>query len=214
MKAKGFIKSIILIIIFASFFVGTITGCSKKDENDINKSISSIVNEIEKNNYELNTLEISFSDYTEKTDKYLSKYFNSFYPKNIIYSSDNFVYAITGKHYEENDWKNMSLDELKQIGEPLIDALKLNTIGGFYNTYEISKVYDDSNDSKSNYKNVFIKHSEKNNGNDYILYKQYTFKKEGSDYVLFSIRNLTENYNKELKYGDKVVEFAETINLK
>lgn len=200
-----------LIILLSS-----ITACNKIDDEEINQNILNIVTEIEKSNYELNTLKITYDEYSQNTNKYLSKYITSFYDgNNIIYANDHFLFPITGKHYEEKDWKGLSLEELKKIAEPLIVTINLNSIGYFYNSYDISKIYDDNNnsDTSMHYKHLYIKHTQQSGNTNYTFYKQYTFKREENNYALFSIRNLIENYNKELTYGKEKVEFNENVSL-
>jgi hypothetical protein len=186
------------------------------DNDTVNNEIMEMIAEIETSNHDINTLKISYEDYMKRTDAFLSKYVTSFYKQNdIIYAEDNIVFAITGKHYKEDDWKGMPLEELKKIGEPLMQSLSLYKKAYFYNSFDISKIYDDSGNSDNSlrFKHVYVHHNYNISEKNYIPYKKYIFKKEGNAYVLFSISLIIEDPKEELKFGNEKVEFIKSVNL-
>lgn len=209
-------KSSLPLLITIILLVG-VTGYmffNKRGDKDINKNLLKAVTEIEISTYKLNTLKITYDEFQRRTDNYLSKYIPSFYKSgNIIYAENKFVSLIAGREYLEEDWKGMSLEEMKKIGEPLRQSLVLNMIDYNYKTSEISKVYEDNNsDNAAQFKHIFVKHILQIDNQSKPSYKQYTFKKEGSSYVLFSIRLVQAN-DEELSYNNNAVEFIKNINL-
>lgn len=205
-------KNLILLLTTITLVIGAI-GCGNKDTN---QTLLDTVSEIERSTYELNTLKISYADYKKSTDKYLSKYFTSFYIQgNNIYAETGLVKAITGKDYTEKDWANMSLEEIKKIGEPLSQSIAVNTSNYNYKSCSISKVYEDSKSGSSlQMKSVFVRRDiQLIDGKNVPLYKKYTFIKEGKSYGLFSLINASISKGQELTRGNEKVDFDQTINL-
>lgn len=208
---KTFTLAIIIIIVIIIIVVTSIAAFGKnKDKIFQNTTI-----DIEKNVYKLNTLAITYNEFKQNTDKYLSNYFPSFYNQSM-YAQDGFVYAITGKHYSEKDWAGLSMDELKKVGEPLYKSLLINVAGLNYSSFEVSKVFDDNSGSQ-HFKYVFVKYTINFDNVTRPLYKKYTFIKVDNKYVLFSIEGITLNNlnkNKELQYANENVKFEKKVNLK
>jgi hypothetical protein len=211
-KIKTYIKTIVLFIFIVVIL--NITACSKIDNKKIDQNILKTVEEIEKSAYKLNTVKISYDEYIQRTDKYLSKYFTSFYKVQLIFYANDSIY-VTGKHLQEKDYKGMSLDDLKQKVEPALQVISAQLPSYFYVSYGVSKVFDDNSNSQTSmhYKSIFIKHIHQIDNKEYTLYKQYKFKREGNEYVLFSINDLVNYRDKDLLYGNEKVEFTESINI-
>lgn len=208
-RTKSFIWTIVLFMIIIG--ATSITACNKIDDKEINQNILNKVTEIEKSAHELNTLKITYDEYTQRTDKYLSKYFKSFYnPELIMYA-----YTLGLGAPVEKDWKGMPLDEIKKIGEPLILALSGHSRMYFYTSFDVSKVFDDNSSSNTSlhYKHIFIRYILPFDNEDFTGYKRYIFKREGDDYVLFSIRSQLVEPGEELTYGEEKVEFPKNIKL-
>lgn len=218
MKTMLVRKNLILLLTTIILVIGAI-GCDNKDTN---QTLLDTVSEIERSTYELNTLKISYADYKKSTDKYLSKYFPSFYIQgNNIYAEEGLVKAITGKDYTEKDWAGMSLEEIKKIGEPLSQSIAINVISFNYKSCRISKVYEDSNSSSSlKVKYVFVRRDvqfdsplDKKYTFNEPSYRKYTFMKDGKSYVLTSFKVVSVSKGQELTYGNEKVDFNQIINL-
>lgn len=209
---KKFLKGLKLLLPLVLIFVTLgLTACNKKDPNP---DILNAVTEIEKSTYELNNLKITYDQYNEKTQKYLTKYFSSLFVNGNVIYANNLASSIAGRSYTENDLKGMSLDELKKFGEPLKQSLDLNTSAYNYKSCEISKVYDDNKSSGSPHlKHIFVKRNSQLDDLKAPIYMHYTFIKEGKSYILQSFGNAGVMPKQELKYGDQKVEFTQSINL-
>lgn len=209
MKTTFMRKVLILLLITIIPVIGAV-GCGNRGTN---QTLLNTVSEIEKSTYQLNTVKISYADYKKSTDKYLSKYFPSFY-RDIIYTNQNFVNAITGKDYTEKDWLGMSFEEIKKIGEPLSQSLALNVLDYNYKSCEISKVYDGSKSSSlPQMKYVFVRRDIQMDGTNVPLYKKYTFINDGKSYVLSSFEKVYVPKGQELTFGNEKVDFVQNINL-
>lgn len=223
MKTMLVRRYLILLLTTIILVIGAI-GCDNKDTN---QTLLDTVSEIERSTYELNTLKISYADYKKSTDKYLSKYFPSFYIQgNNIYAEEGLVKAITGKDYTEKDWAGMSLEEIKKIGEPLSQSIAINAISFNYKSCGISKVYEDSNSGSSpKMKYVFVRRDVQFDSTNLNIpldkkytfnepsYRKYTFMKDGKSYVLTSFEVVSVSKSQELTYGNEKVDFDQTINL-
>lgn len=209
---KKFLKGLKLMLPLVLIFVTLgLTACNKKDSNP---DLLNAVTEMEKGTYQLNNLKITYDQYNEKTQKYLTKYFPSlFVDGNVIYAN-KLASSIAGRSLMESDLKGMSLDELKKVGEPLKQSLDMNTSTFNYKSCEISKVYDDNKSSGSpQLKHIFVKRNNQLDDLKAPIYMHYTFIKEGKSYILQSFSNAGVMPNKELKFGDENVEFTQSINL-
>lgn len=214
-KRKIFTFATIVIILLVTIIV--IIAFNKNKVKNDNQNLINAVVEIEKSTYELNTLAINYDEFKQKTNKYLSSYVTSFYKKEYnIYAQDEYVYAITGKHYSEKDWIGLSLDELKKIGEPLSKSVLLNIKNFDYSAFEISKVFEDNTDDSSSFhfSYVFVKHPIQMGNETKDIYIKYAFKKENNKYVLFSIDNILLKEDEKLTYANENVKFEQKINLK
>lgn len=204
------IRCLIWILIAVTFAAGT-AGCG---EGGVDQTLINTISEIEKSTYELNTLKISYSQYKQRTDKYISEYFTSFFiVGNIIYAEDGFISAISGKEYSEKDWAGMSLDELKKIGEPLVRSLNVNKPGYNYKSCEISKVYDGSKSSTfPQQKYIYVKRAAQTDNLTIPIYKKYTFMEYNKSFVLFAFETVGPIKGKELAHGNERVIFTRNIN--
>jgi hypothetical protein len=212
MKTMLVRKNLIWLLIAIILVIGAI-GCANKNTN---QTLLCMVSEIEKSTYDLNTVKISYADYKKSTDKYLSKYFPSFYIQgNIIYTNNGLVKVITGKDYTEKDWLGMSFEEIKKIGEPLSQSIAVNVLSYNYKSCGISKVYEDTKSGSSlQMKSVFVRRDiQMIDGTNAPLYKKYTFIKDGKSYVLLSFENASVSKGQELTHGNEKVDFVQNINL-
>lgn len=212
----GIILGILVILTVGAVSLtnsGKGSGQGKMDEAP--QDLLDAVIDMEKSRYELNNLKISFSEYKQRTDKYLSKYYTSLYnPANTIYANDGLVAAVTGRNYTEKDWQDLSLEELKRKLEPLVQSIAVNSVAFNYTSFEVSKVYGDSSGSSPSlyFKYIYIKFPCQDDSRTVNLYKEYTFKKEGDKYILFAIDDMPSN-TKELTYKNETVEFVRNIKL-
>lgn len=215
---------IIILICCAGFALISNPGHILYNDEDTNQTLLNTVSEIEKSTYELNTLKISYADFKKSTDKYLSKYFTSFYTEgNNIYAENGFVKDMTGKDYTEKDWAGMSFEEIKKIGEVISPSIAINKISYNYKSCGISKVYDDSISSSLQKKTVFVRrdvHFDNTNTPidekiiiDTLVYVKYTFFQDGKSYVLQSLKYVYVPQGQELTYGNEKVDFVQNINL-
>lgn len=211
MKAPSkriFIFAAIIVVLTIAATAVMVLGSNKRN------SYQDTVADIENNLYKLNNLTITYDEFKQNTDKYLSKYLSSFYDQSYnIYAQDGFVNAIAGKHYSEKDWTGLSLNELQKIGEPLSKSLSLHTGVFNYSSYELSKVYDD-NSNPPQFKYIFVKYTTSFADYKTDLYKRYRFIKEDDKYVLFSAGYMNPAKNEELTYDNEKVKFEKVINLK
>lgn len=205
-------KSFFLLLLGVIFVIG-VTGYivfGRNTNKAVNGNILKTVKEIEISTNQLNTLQISYDEFKNRTDKYTTNYFTSFYKLgNIIYAENKLVTFITGKEYVEKDWDGMSLDEIKKIGETLRKSLITTDIGYNCKKIFISKAYEDD---ALQLKHIFVKHIAQFNNQEIPFYEQYTFKKEGNLCKLFSTRPIILRDGQELKYGAEKIEYVENVD--
>lgn len=162
--------------------------------------------DIEKTIYNLNSLKISYNEFSSKTKKYYSIYYpNMFRPQLNIYANESLVKSINGNQLTEEQYNKLSLDNLKKIGDPLLKSLNLSTFRYSYSVIQLSKVYSITSNSKDSlsFKYIYVKKTGYTNKNDLSLYRKYTFAKVNRHYVLFSIEDMHE-LDTPISFGDKI----------
>jgi hypothetical protein len=209
---------LVLLAVGAVSLTNSGRGSGQSGAGKASQDLLDAVIDMEKSRYELNNLKISYSEYKQRTDKYLSEYYTSLYnPANTIYANDRLVRlvtAVTGRNYTEKDWQGLSLEELRSKLEPLVQSIAVNSVAFNYTSFEVSKVYGDSSGSSPSlyFKYIYIKFPCQDDSRTVNLYKEYTFKKEGDKYILFAIDDMPSN-TKELTYKNETVEFVRNIKL-
>lgn len=215
MSKRNVYITVTVVVIFLMGIMA-IASFGRNKSKDNNKSFQNTVIDIEKNIYKLNTLAISYDEFKQNTDKYLSSYVPNFYKQSYnIYAQDRFVYSYTGKHYSEKDWTGLTLNQLKKIGERLSKSVFAFSGAFNYSSFEISNVFEDNSNSNPSlhFKYIFVKYLINIDSVTVPLYKKYAFKKENGNFVLFSIEYIQAVKNQELEYANEEVKFVQKINL-
>jgi hypothetical protein len=124
------------------------------------------------------------------------------------------VSAVTGRNYTEKDWQSLSLEELRDKLDSLVQSIAVNSAAFSYTSFEVSKVYDDISGSSPSlyFKYIYIRFPCQVDSRTVNLYKKYTFKKEGNSYILFAIDYMPSN-TKEVAYKNETVQFVRNIKL-
>jgi hypothetical protein len=204
MKKPGLIVIILCMCI-------ALTSCVLNTNQDDNTKIVNVVKQIEADDYNLMSFQITYDEYKKNTKELLISNYNK---------DDKIILGNNGTLYKGKDLIGMPLSEFKEIGGKVFLEL-YGTTKIEKCTVDISKVYYNENDSMK-FRYVFDKELLKIGNIEMNIYRKYSFLKENSTWKITAIDEFGDM--KDLKidsrtlsmyteYDNKPIEYVQTIDM-